>query len=97
MSNLIHLLSLYYVCDQAAALRAMTPSEVAQCMATYDRIKMTFVEGPPAAPGSPERVAQNRTGYRSFKAWERDNPDTVARLRRAARASLGLAPPPQDA
>lgn len=85
MSPLVAMLSLYYLCDHVAATRGLDPVEVARCMANYERLKMSFVEGPPARLGSPERAAQIRVGYQGFKAWEAAHPDEVARLRAEGR------------
>lgn len=90
MSNLIALVSLYYMCDQAAAQRVMTAFEVSRCMATYEQIKLEFIDETPAALGSVERAAQSRLGYRGFKAWEAAHPDLVRRLRSEARVALDL-------
>ena len=88
MSQLLSLLAAYYLCDQAAALRALNAAEVSACMAHYERIKQEFLDEPPARVGTPERVAQNRLGYAGFKAWEAANPDIVRELRAYAQLRL---------
>ncbi len=90
MSPFLTMVTLYYLCDQAAAHRGMSPSEVAQCMANYEALKLEFIDEDPARVGSVERAAQNRLGYRGFKAWEAANPVMVSEMRRRARLQLGL-------
>ena len=92
MSPLLKLLAFYYLCDQAAATQALSSSDVATCMANYERIKMAFIDERPAAPGTATRIAQNRLGYAGFKAWEAANPDLVEDLRAKARVDLTLLP-----
>ncbi|KUF09654.1 hypothetical protein [Pseudoponticoccus marisrubri] len=89
MSQFTALISLYYLCDQAAATRGLDADEVTRCMANYERLKMHFVEKPHARQGSPARAAQIREGYAGFKAWEAANSTLVADLRARARAHLG--------
>jgi len=88
MTPIKTLLTLYYLCDQAAALRVLSAHEVAMCMENYDRLKLAFIDEPPARTGTRERAAQNVLGYRGFKAWEAANPDAVATLRQSARAQV---------
>ncbi|MGH1412821.1 MAG: hypothetical protein ACRBB0_04975 [Pelagimonas sp.] len=88
MTHMMTLLSLYYLCDQAAATRGLTREEVQNCMANYEQLKQEFVQEAPAPLGSPERAAQNRLGYRSFKSWEDSNSATVQELRAQARIRL---------
>ena len=88
MSPLLNLLSFYYLCDQAAAQQVLSASDVADCMANYDRIKHEFINQAPAPMGSAERAAQNRLGYISFKSWEAANPDLVQEFRAKAQANL---------
>ncbi|MCC1494341.1 hypothetical protein [Cognatishimia sp. F0-27] len=90
MSSLIAMLSLYYLCDQAAAHGNLSPAEVTRCMANYDAIKLEFIDEAPARVGTPERAAQNRLGYAGFKAWEAINDDLVREMRRDARSRLGI-------
>jgi hypothetical protein len=90
MTQILALLSFYYLCDQAAATRGLAPHEVARCMATYERMKLEFIDEEPARIGTPARVRQSRLGYRGFKAWEAANPDLVRDMRAEARAVLGL-------
>lgn len=82
------LLALYYLCDQAAAVQPLPRQQVAECMATYEQVKLSFVDHPHAPPGSPGRIVQNRSGYAAFKAWEQANPDHVARLKSQAQSRL---------
>ena len=72
MSELFRLLALYYACDNTAAMRTLTASEVAACMQHYTAIKTHF-----AANARDDRNA----GYQRFKIWERENGDLVVRLR----------------
>lgn len=83
------LITLYYLCDQTAAMRGLSKQEVTQCMANYERLKMHFVETPHAPLGSVERAAQIRAGYAGFKAWEAANTEAVASLRATARRRIG--------
>ncbi len=89
MTSIMSLLSLYYMCDQAAALRGLTREEVTQCMANYERLKLEFIDETPAPLGSSERAAQIRLGYRGFKSWEEANADLVQEMRAKARRDLG--------
>ena len=88
MSPLLNLLSFYYLCDQAAAQQVLSASDVADCMANYDRIKLEFIDQAPAPMGSAERAAQNRLGYVGFKLWEAANPDLVQEFRAKAQGRL---------
>ena len=88
MIELLKLLSIYYLCDEVATQRQLTATEVSHCMATYEAVKLTFIEAPLATQGTPERAAQNRVGYIGFKAWEVENATTVRDLRQTARARL---------
>ena len=90
MTHIIGLLTLYYLCDQAAAIRGLTAQEVASCMANYERLKLEFIDENPAPLGSAERAAQIRLGYTGFKAWERANADWVRDMRAKARRDLDL-------
>ena len=88
MNTVTAMLTLYYLCDQAAALRGLTAQEVDRCMANYERLKLEFVDTPPAPLGSKERAAQIRLGYAGFKAWEAANAELVAEMRAEARRRL---------
>ncbi|MDA7426356.1 hypothetical protein [Thalassococcus lentus] len=90
MTNFLAMMTLYYMCDQAAAFRGLTPDEVTNCMANYERMKLEFIDERPAALGSAERAKQIRLGYRGFKAWEAANPELVLQMRQEARIALGL-------
>ncbi|MEM0937641.1 MAG: hypothetical protein AAF865_16590 [Pseudomonadota bacterium] len=72
------LLSAYYLCDAAAALRPLPPDTAQHCAAQYEAVKSSFVPGADSGP------AERRLGYLRFKSWEADNPDVVGELRRAA-------------
>ncbi|WP_121630589.1 hypothetical protein [Tropicibacter alexandrii] len=89
MSPFIALLSLYYLCDQGAALRPLPPSDAQRCARHYEQVKLTFLDETPAPSGSEARAAQNLAAYRKFKAWEAANPALVEGLRKTARAHLG--------
>lgn len=88
MSQILPLLSLYYLCDLAAAERWMNKEEVDRCMANYNELKLEFIDETPAPLGTPERAAQNLLGYRGLKAWEAANPELVEELRAEARLRL---------
>lgn len=88
MSPILNFLPFYYLCDQAAAQQVLSASDVADCMANYDRIKLEFIDQAPAPVGSPERAAQNRLGYIGFKSWEAANPDLVQEFRAKAQGDL---------
>jgi hypothetical protein len=88
MSQILSLLTLYYLCDQAAAVRGLTADEVDHCMANYEVLKLEFIDEPPARLGSAERAAQIRLGYQGFKAWEAANADRVQQMRDTARRDL---------
>ncbi len=90
MTHIVGLLTLYYLCDQAAAIRGLTAEEVTNCMANYEQLKLEFIDENPAPLGSRERAAQIRLGYRGFKAWERANEDWVRDMRAKARVELDL-------
>lgn len=82
------MLSLYYLCDQAAALRALSADEMARCMVHYERLKLEFVDEVPAPQGSRARAAQSRMGYRGFKMWEEANGDLADKMCADARRRL---------
>lgn len=88
MPEFMTILSLYYMCDQAAAMRGLNAEEVARCMANYEQLKMEFVDEPHARLGSVERAAQIRLGYRRLKSWENENAELVQELRQDARSYL---------
>lgn len=77
-ATFIALLSAYYLCDAAATLQPLPPSTAQACAAHYEAVKATFR---PASDSSP---AARRAAYLRFKAWETENPDLVAHLRRQA-------------
>lgn len=79
MIEIFQLLTFYYACDMAAAERRLPLREVMACTATYEAIKDHFAEDETG-------FARNIAGYRAFKTWEAENPDTVAELRAQARA-----------
>ncbi|GGB06130.1 hypothetical protein GCM10011324_15320 [Allosediminivita pacifica] len=83
------MMSLYYFCEASAAERMLPLDEAMACAQLYDSIKIAFLDEPAAPTGTPERIAQNRLGYRGFKAWEAAHPDLVATLRASARRQLG--------
>lgn len=85
MQTFLQLLSIYYMCDVAAALRPLDFEEVVGCTATYELVKQHFAPEFDLAPhGTPERVAQNRAAYLGFRAWQDENADLVADLRQDA-------------
>lgn len=88
MQPLIALLSLYYLCDQAAAAQGLAPPQVRRCMSIYEAVKRRFADAPLAPSGTPARAAQTRQAYAAFKAWEEDHPALVAALKAEARARL---------
>lgn len=80
MTPFFALLSAYYLCDAAAALRPLTMSEIARCVGHYEAVKAEFAD--PAETGPDARLQT----YRRFKAWEAQNAETVARLKAEAEA-----------
>ncbi len=90
MSPILPLLTVYYLCDQAAAIRGLSSHEVTTCMQNYEQLKLEFIDEDPARLGSVERAAQVRQGYAGFKAWEAANADLVVQMRAEARETLGL-------
>ena len=72
MTSLLSLIALYYTCDAMATERLLSQLEAAECAAIYRDLKLAFVEG------DTDRMSE---GYRSFKAWERENPAIVKALR----------------
>ena len=89
MGEFLALLSLYYMCDATAAMRPLAGDELAACTEAYETVKVYFIEDWELAPkGSLERFAQNLQGYQGFKAWEAENSDLVAKLKREAEAEV---------
>ena len=89
MTKILAMMSLYYFCEASAAERALPVDEAMACAQLYNSIKVAFLDEPPARLGTPERIAQNRLGYRGFKAWEAAHPELVETLRASARRQLG--------
>lgn len=81
MTEFLAILSIYYMCDAAAATRALTAEEVSFCTQRYEAVKNHFRDDEQAIPGTPEYAAETRAAYEEFKNWEAANPDLVARLR----------------
>lgn len=88
MTTFIALVSAYYMCDAAAAQHPLPPDLAQGCAAQYEAVKAEFIDDAETGPQA------RRMGYLRFKAWERANPDLVARLRADARSGaaewLGL-------
>lgn len=88
MSELVALLSAYYLCDAMVVHRplSLNPAELAQCMSHYEAVKASFSDHPLAPPGTKAAEAQRRAAYTAFKAWELNNGTLVTTLRANARA-----------
>ncbi|MCV3270441.1 hypothetical protein [Roseobacter sinensis] len=75
MADFLSILALYDAWDAAARVEASSREEAMQCMAYYDRVKVHFMSS------EDQRPASSREAFLAFKAWERDHPGVVARLR----------------
>lgn len=89
MGEFLAILAIYYTCDSAAAMRPLAGDEMRACLASYDAVKVWFIEDWDLAPrGSLRRFEQNLQGYQSFKAWEAENPELVAAMKANAEAEV---------
>lgn len=87
MPEFLDLLSIYYYCDAMAAMRPLPAAERFGCTDTYEAVRAYFLPVfELAAPGTPERAGQLRTGFLAFHAWQDANPSLVDDLRSAAEA-----------
>jgi len=86
------LISSFFVCSQAADRQLLSQAEIAVCNATFEEVKMSFVDGViPAdfADMTPaQRLEANTTGYNGYLSWREDNAALVARMEDEARRVL---------
>ena len=96
-TKLLTLIITHFACGDIAEQRMLSPDEVNYCSAIYQEIKLAFVPGidPKTYVSVPlaQQHSVNQEGYLAFRAWQIDNPATVAHLARVARgeAKLGVA------
>ncbi len=91
MTEFLKLVALYYICDQAAMIRPLTPEEYMGCQRTYEAVKVYFsgLDGSETQTLA-QIAARNRSAYTGFKSWEADNAGLVAELKSDARVALGI-------
>lgn len=87
MTEFLRILAVYYMCDQAAAIRPLSPEEFTGCQRTYEAVKRYFSDFDTAKPV--DVAARNRSAYIGFKTWEADNAELVSRMKAAALAKVG--------
>ena len=85
MTEFLKLLAVYYMCDQAAMVRPLTPEEYMGCQRTYETVKSYFsgLDGP-ESPTLAQIAARNQNAYAGFKAWEAENAGLVAEMKAEA-------------
>lgn len=84
MTELIAVLSVYYVCSTAAADGLLNNRERHACKRTYDQAKHMFLsEDELRAAGGSVTPELNKTAYLRFKTWELENADLVRSLKQA--------------
>ena len=82
MTELLALLSFYYICTQDAAAGLLTQQERFECNATYQdakRVLLLEVYGLETEPNL--TPSENVLAYKTFKAWEDQNAQLVAELK----------------
>ena len=85
MTEFLKLLAVYYMCDQAAMIRPLTPEEYMGCQRTYEAVKVYFSGlDDPESPTLAQIAAQKRDAYAGFKAWEAENAGLVAKMKAEA-------------
>ena len=93
-TELLALIAAYFACSDLAEERHLTRDEVDTCNAVYQNVKLSFVPGVEPHDyvqlSARERHAVNQAGFRAFRAWQADNPDTVQHLERVARGKEDL-------
>lgn len=82
MTELITLLSVYYLCAADAAEGTLTQKERFACNETYQQAKRLFLDDAALRqPGSLLTPEQNTRAFLRFKAWEQENAELVASLK----------------
>jgi len=86
MSEFLALLLAYYTCDAAAQTQEPLGGQRLACVETYEAVKSYFAPLDEARPGTAAHAENRIAAYVAFSAWEAENADTVAALRREAAA-----------
>lgn len=92
--DLLVLIVLHFACVDLTETQVPTQSEVEQCHAIHDRIKLAFVPGVSsenfAGLSNHEKAAVHAAGYLAFSDWRNANSETVLHLQRVARGEEPL-------
>lgn len=87
------LIASYFLCSEAAEVRVLSPSEAEACIATYQNVKLSFLNigiDEFELMSATERAVVNQRGYAAYVVWRSANQDLVNQMEADAYSAVRL-------